>query len=575
MPVHHHTPLKQCSALFAIAMLTSCMAVAQVKDQAQNTSTATNTASLSHMSPDFLYLAASQAIESGKPSLAIGFLKALSEKEPQAVLPRLQLSELLLRSNRAGEARKYIKALLSFPDIPAQHQTAVQMLQVRLLLLDGQQDKAISHLQTMLHAAPTAYPLRLMLVRLLTHEKRFNEAHRSIQAGLKIDQNSQLYHIDAQLYIQQGKLDKAEKVLKKLIKTEPDAAGPVLMYSQLVLRQKKPVKAENLLRHYLVRHPQSLSISNALGRLLVEQGRSKEATRVYEEIAERTGGNPDVLIALGLLHFQQQSFAKAATNFRKALSQRNDARAIFYLAASLESLGDKDGARKHYATLKKGDDNFTTAQLRMAALDMLANRSDTAIETLRNIIRSHPDAHQAYSLLSAALMRKKAYRQLLEETEPALALPKVQVQLLFNRAAAFEALKKFAHAAGQIKQLFSIEPGNIEALNFLGYLYAEQGIRLNEAEELIRSALEKRPDNGYYLDSLAWVHYKRTEYSKALSVQRKAVGIVPDDPVMREHLGDILWKSGKQDAARLAWKKAVQLGHDSKRLVQQKISQGM
>ncbi|MDQ6986404.1 MAG: tetratricopeptide repeat protein [Mariprofundaceae bacterium] len=551
------------------------MATAQVKDQQRSTATSDISQSISHMDPEFLYLAASQAIASGNPLLAISFLKALSEKDAQAVLPRLQLAELLLQSGRIGEARKYIKALLAMPDVGLKYRNKIQLLDVRILVIDGKQDKAINKLQKMLQAMPAAYPLRLMLVRLLTRESRFAEAHRSIQDGLKLRLHPQLYHIDAQLYIQQGKLDKAEKSLKTLMKIEPDAVGPVLMYSQLVLRQKKPVKAENILRHFLVRHPEALSVSNALGRLLVDQARSQEAIRVYEDIAERSGGNPDVLIALGLLHFQQQSFAKAAASFRKALKQRKNTRATFYLAASLESLGNKDQARKLYASLEKNDENFIAAQLRIAALDLLADRNDKAIRALHNIIRSKPDAGQAYALLSAALMRKKAFKQLIEETEPALALSKVPGQLLFNRAAAFEGLKQFSRAAGQIKQLFSIDPNNIEALNFLGYLYAEQGIRLDEAEKLIRRALDKRPDNGYYLDSLAWVHYKRTEYAKALLVQRKAVDIVPDDSIMHEHLGDILWKNGKTDEARSAWKKAVQLGHDSSRRMQQKIKQGM
>jgi len=149
------------------------------------------------------------------------------------------------------------------------------------------------------------------------------------------------------------------------------------------------------------------------------------------------------------------------------------------------------------------------------------------------------------------------------------------VQLLFNRAAAFEGLKQYNEAAGQIKKLFTIEPDNIEALNFLGYLYAEQGVQLDEAEKLIRRALKEHPDNGYYLDSLAWVHYQRAEYDKALAVQREAIGLVPNDPVMREHLGDMLWKSGKLDEARATWKDAIKLGHEDRRSMQNKIDKGL
>jgi Flp pilus assembly protein TadD len=151
----------------------------------------------------------------------------------------------------------------------------------------------------------------------------------------------------------------------------------------------------------------------------------------------------------------------------------------------------------------------------------------------------------------------------------------VLVQLLFNRAAAFEGLRQYNEAAGQIKKLFTIEPNNIEALNFLGYLYAEQGVQLDEAEQLIRRALEAQPENGYYLDSLAWVHFKRAEYDKAVAVQNKAISYVPDDPVMHEHLGDMLWKSGKTDKARATWKDAIKLGHQDRQGVQNKIDKGL
>jgi len=567
--------LKQTSALFAIMMLTSGIAQAQVKHMGSSASEKNQAAAIMRMDPEFLYLAAAQAIEDGNPPLAIGFLKAVVEKDELAVLPRLQLSKLLLQTGRINEARKYVKELLTMPDLEDEQHTKAQMLNVQLLVQDGKKTKAISTLQSMVNHAPNSYPLRLMLVRLLTREQRLAEAHRVLQDGLKVHQYPQFYHIDAQIYIREGMFDKAEKSLKTLMKIEPGAATPVLMYSQLMLRQKKPVKAENILRHFLVRYPASLSVNNALGRLLVSQGRSKEATRVYEEIAKRSGGNPDVLIALGLLHYQQRSFSKAAAAFRQALSQQKNPRAAFYLAASLESLGKKDEPRKLYKTIKPADENYIDAQLRLAALDMRSNDSDSAIRMMRAMIRNKPDIAQAYGLLSAALLRKKSYRQLLDETESALALPRVPTQLLFNRAAAFEGLKQYPQATGQIKQLFNVDPNNIEALNFLGYLYAEQGIHLDEAEKLIRRALDKRPDNGYYIDSLAWVHFKRAEYNKALALQNKAVEIVPKDPVMREHLGDILWKNGQTDAARSAWKKAVQLGHDSRSRMQQKISQGI
>jgi len=468
-----------------------------------------------------------------------------------------------------------VQELLSMPGLSPERLSTVRMLQVQILVLDGKQDQAIENLQTMLRAEPDDYPVRLMLVRLLTAGKHYAEAQRSIADGLNNGHHPQLYHIQAQLYIREGKFDKAEKALKTLMRLEPDESGPVLIASQLALRLNKPVKAENLLRHHLLSHPEALGVSNALGRLLVGQKRGEEAIAIYEDIAERTGGNADVLIALGLLHYQNKDFEQAAAAFRKVLAQGENPRAGFYLAACLESLGQHEKARALYQNIKNSDENFAEAQLRMAAIDLQEERLDASLLTLRQLIRNEPQMADAYSLLSAVLMRKKAYRKLLVETEPALSLKNVPVQLLFNRAAAFESQKQYSEAAGQIKKLFTIEPDNIEALNFLGYLYAEQGIQLNEAEQLIRRALKERPDNGYYLDSLAWVHYQRAEYDKALAVQREAITHVPNDPIMHEHLGDILWRTGKTDEARSTWKDAIKLGHENTRDIQKKVDKGL
>ena len=566
--------LRSFSLLIAV-MLTCCTATAQTGTPVEFGMDGDKGVSVSRMSVGFLYLAASRAMEDDNPALAIGFLKALSSKDPDAVLPRLQLAELLLQNGRAEEARAPVQELLAMPDLPSGDRNTARMLQVQVLVLSDKPEQAITNLQAILRDTPDAYPARLMLVRLLTASQRFADAQRVIAAGLKDGKNPQLYHIQAQLYIREGQFDKAETSLKTLMQLEPDQAGPVLMFSQLALRLNKPVKAENLLRHYLDGHPEALSVGNALGRLLVEQKRGKEAIAIYEDIAERTGGNADVLIALGLLHYQEKDYAKAAEIFRRVLKERKDSRAGFYLAASLESMGQQDKARKLYQRIKNSDGNFAEAQLRMASIDLREKRVDAALVTLRQLIRNEPRMADAYSLLSAALMRKKDYAQLLAETEPALSLKNVPVQLLFNRAAAFEALKQYSEAAGQIRKLFTIEPDNVEALNFLGYLYAEQGVKLDEAEKLIRRALEKQPDNGYYLDSLAWVYYQRAEYDKALAVQREAVDHVPNDPVMHEHLGDILWKSGKADEARAIWKDAIRLGHEDSRSMQQKIDKGM
>jgi len=557
-------------------LLVSCMAAAPPPAPAASAKKPMQVQTpISEMDTHFLYLAAEDAVQNNNPALAIRFLEALVSKDTTAVLPRIQLAELLLRHGHIQKAKNQADVLLGMQNMPPESMTKTRLLHAQILAANGENSAAIEILQRLLRKTPESFAARMMLIRLMEKEGRFDEAHRAIRAGIKTGSYIQLYHIDAELYMRQGKLKKAKQALEKLRKLVPDQSGPVLMLSRLTVRRGDIIEAESVLRKFLSRHPEALGVSNALGRLLVQQKRGKEAIAIYEDISRKIGENTEVLTALGLLYYQQKDYSHAVKRFRKVLTKRSSTQARFYLAASLEAMGKKNEAKKIYRQIKRNTASYTDAQLRLAAMDLQAERIDVALSRLRTIIRENPDAENAYALLSAALLQQKKYRQLLVETETALGLPKVSVQLLFNRAAAFEGLRQYEEAAGQIRKLFVIEPDNIEALNFLGYLYAEQGVRLDEAEDLILRALKQKPGNGYYLDSLAWVHYKRGSYDKALSFQRKAVGKIPDDPVMQEHLGDILWKAGQSDAARSAWKKALRLGHKDTTLIRKKIDAGL
>ncbi|MDQ6960437.1 MAG: tetratricopeptide repeat protein [Mariprofundaceae bacterium] len=530
---------------------------------------------ISELDTGFLYLAAEQAIQNNKPALAIRFLAALLSKDKSAILPRLHLAELFLQHGQVKEAQKQVDTLLDMHGLEPEIEEKTLLLHARILTLNGKHADAIQVLKQMLKKNPESFTVRMMLIRLMEKEGRFDEAHQMIREGIKLNAHIRLYHIDAELYIRQGKLKKARRSLETLRKLAPNQSGPVLMLSRLALRQGDVIEAEEVLRKFLAGHPRDLSVSNALGRLLVQQKRGREAIAIYEDISRKIGENTEVLTALGLLYYQQRDYRHAADRFRQALGKHASSQARFYLAASLEAMGKKTEAEKIYRRIKHNSASYTDAQLRLAAMDLQAEQTDVALSRIRAVIRENPEVGNAYALLSSALLHQKKYRQLLVETEIALGLPEVSVQLLFNRAAAFEGLKQYEKAAGQIKKLFIVEPDNIEALNFLGYLYAEQGIRLDEAEKLILRALKQKPGNGYYLDSLAWVYYKRGEYDKALSFQRKAVDKIQDDPVMQEHLGDILWRAGKPAAARDVWKKALRLGHEDPGLVRKKIDTGL
>jgi Flp pilus assembly protein TadD len=135
--------------------------------------------------------------------------------------------------------------------------------------------------------------------------------------------------------------------------------------------------------------------------------------------------------------------------------------------------------------------------------------------------------------------------------------------------------KKGSHdkAVACMEDLLKIEPDNAGALNFIGYSYAERGINLDKAEEMVKKALESRPDDGYIRDSLAWVFYEKGEYKEALAEILKAAESVADDATITEHLSDIYAKLGEHGKAMESLRKSIDLekNEDHKKALQEKL----
>ena len=131
------------------------------------------------------------------------------------------------------------------------------------------------------------------------------------------------------------------------------------------------------------------------------------------------------------------------------------------------------------------------------------------------------------------------------------------VNILFTLGEVQQKIGDFDGAVRTFHALLTIEPTHTEALNFLGYMYAERGVRLVEAERLVKKALEREPANAYYLDSLGWIYFKKGKLKLALEYIDRASRILTD-PVIFEHLADVLVALGSIDEARGYYERSLE-----------------
>ena len=124
-----------------------------------------------------------------------------------------------------------------------------------------------------------------------------------------------------------------------------------------------------------------------------------------------------------------------------------------------------------------------------------------------------------------------------------------QAELYFRLGVILEKMGQKRESIQVLKTAIKKDPFHVMALNYLGYTYADRGIHLDEAEDLIKRALKFRPNDGYIIDSLGWVYFKKKRYDEALVEMEKAWKLAPNDPVVGEHLGEVYLKKGLWDKA--------------------------
>lgn len=202
--------------------------------------------------------------------------------------------------------------------------------------------------------------------------------------------------------------------------------------------------------------------------------------------------------------------------------------------------------------------------------------NDRAVKLLQEARRHFPTAPQITYLLAVALRETKDYQRAVATFEEALHEDEAQGSQMangrfyFEYGAAAERAGLYEKAADLFKQSMQLDPGEeAEAANYLGFMWADQGTHLEEAESYIKKALATDPENGAYLDSLGWLDYRRGKYEQALAELLNAVqALKTEDPTVFEHLGDTYQKLNQLPQALESWQKSLTLDPTNKKLAE-------
>jgi len=173
---------------------------------------------------------------------------------------------------------------------------------------------------------------------------------------------------------------------------------------------------------------------------------------------------------------------------------------------------------------------------------------------------SNSDDRQVYITLAQMFTRLHRFseaEQALDKAEQLSSKPEDKEYVWFLRGSTFERQKRYPEAEEQFKKVLASDPEHASALNYLGYMLADQNMKLEEALGYIKRAVDLDPANGAYLDSLGWAYFRLGKYELAEDSLLKASQKINTDPTVHDHLGDLYQKTGRLKLAATHWERAL------------------
>jgi len=486
------------------------------------------------------------------------------------------------------------KHLFGGGDIQPKGNSALYYIDSRLYSIRDSDAESLEALKRTVDADPDSAYLHGELSRNLAELNQFEQSTLEADKALALDpSNSKNHLLRGKLYSVQKDSAKALDEYKKCIQNDPDqeecytmmtreylllkqVPAAVATINQLLNRdpdsvqglfylgtiyssyQKDSRKAVAAFKRLLEQDPEDIRGLASLAQLYIDDKKPEDALATLLKIESLAPNDVPMKLRIGLLYYEMKDYDQAIDRFTKALQLSPDNDHVSYYLGLLEAQRKHyDKALQYFRAVPAKSDLYKEAIIRTILVLEELNQEDKAVAYGRSVLAQHQDIPELYEALAGLYSRNGNFKESLRILDQGLARFNNQEKLLFTKGVVLDKMGAFEKSIEVMQALIKVNPQNTSALNYVGYSFAEKGIRLQEALDLVSKANKIDPQDGYITDSLAWVYFKLGQKEKALELLKKANQLSPNEPVILEHLGDLYLERGETEKAKGFFQEAV------------------
>ncbi len=401
----------------------------------------------------------------------------------------------------------------------------------------------------------------------------------------------------AENLLNDGQMDAALDQYKVIVDANPEDAQTYLRIAEIYRKQEKYDLALESLKKAETMVPDSMEVPYNVALVYQAQGRSDEAAKILQDLLKKTEkpdtnysqsdrSNRAVFIErLGRIYRDQSNYSAAVETFRKMLTLGDESAESGYQEI-IDTYREAKQWPQATAAAREGVQKLpNNRDLRMVLDAQLADTGDAdkALADVRSLLKGTAEDRPVYVALAQMNTRLKRWADAeaaLNKAEQLSTKPEDKQYVAFLRGSTYERQKKYDEAEAEFRKVLAAEPQSAVTLNYLGYMNADRGVRLEESLNYIKQAVSLEPGNGAYLDSLGWAYFRLGKYDLAEENLNKASQHMGSDPSVQEHLGDLYQKTGRLKLAAAHWERALEewnktvaaeVDSDAQAKVQQKL----
>jgi tetratricopeptide (TPR) repeat protein len=522
-----------------------------------------------------IYLRSLGDVQSGSGSdsvlkLAIDQYEEIIKLEPDNVDDHLLLGRLYRLNNDLRKAESEFKIAVKLqPD----SEEAVTTL-AYLYNEEGDSARASETLSSIPDASRSA---KLYSALGYTYEQRkeYKQAITAYRKAIELDRdNLDAIRGLAQNLLNDGQTDAALEQYKIIAESNPEDAQTYLRMSEIYRRNGQFDLALENLKKAESMVQDSMEVPYNMAAVYQAQGRYDDAAQVLQDLVKKTD-KPDnsysqseknnravFLERLGTVYRDNNNEQLAIETFQKMLplgddnAERGYQQIIDTYREAKQWQKATDAAKE--ATQKLPNDRG----LKMVYAAQLADMGqvDAGLAQVKSLLNGTPQDREVYITLAQMYTRMKRWPDAEAALDKAAQLStkdEDKEYVEFLRGSTYERQKKFDLAEETFRKVLATDPQNAAVLNYLGYMLADRGVKLEEALIMIKKAVELEPANGAYLDSLGWAYFRLGKYELAEDNLVKASQHMSTDPTVQDHLGDLYQKTGRLKLAAAHWERAI------------------